>query len=100
MTNNHYEVPSYWRRNLRRTAGNLSTDGDNLISYRLVIGITSKMGKKVVIDYTKSNHYSTTTSRHVNGAKQYADLIVTPPDVRRIRDVFNVSLDDALEMLV
>jgi hypothetical protein len=100
MPNNHYEVPSCWKRNLRRTAGALSTNGTDLMSYGLVIGVTSKHGKKVVIDYTKSNHYSTTTSRHVNGAKQYADLMVAPPDVRRIRDVFHVSLDDALEMLV
>ncbi len=43
--------------------GSLSTDGERLLSYDLVIG--SRSGR-VVFDYTKSGeYYSQTTSKHV-----------------------------------
>eukprot|EP01051_Picozoa_sp_SAG22_P020013 SAG22_NODE_3885_length_1483_cov_2.278902_1_plen_69_part_00 len=52
----------------------MSTDGENLWSYNLLIGETLG-GDKVVKDYTANGigFYSNTTSTHVNLAKEYAD---------------------------
>ena len=58
----------------------LSTDGQILFSYGLIIGYTNKQGRKVAIDYTSTGGYmkSQTTSTHVGMAKRKADLIRNP----------------------
>jgi hypothetical protein len=58
-----------------------TTDGLELRSYGLLIGYTiirNRRPCKVVRDFTKANFVSKTTSRHVNLAKRYADLVVKP----------------------
>ena len=61
--------------------GNFYTDGDQLFSYRLLIGITIK-DKKVLFDYSSAGQFrSMTTSHHVGYAKRAADVIIDPSDV-------------------
>jgi hypothetical protein len=61
--------------------GQLSTDGQNLYSYRQLIGITLDNGDKVALNYrsAKGGHYiSQTTSCHVTLAARNADLTMSP----------------------
>ena len=71
------DVVKRWIFNQVGGANNLVTDRNNLYSYNLLIGYTTKNGRKVVKDYTaKGGHFiSQTTSRHVGIAKRYADEI-------------------------
>lgn len=65
-------------------SGSLSTDGNRLWSYSLVIAYTDpdellrreKYGIKVVIDYMASDNVTQTTSMHVSLAKGAADAVV------------------------
>ena len=74
-------VAESWYENKEATnhRGSLCTDGQQLWSYRLLIGDTcSTTGKKVLRDYTaKGTHgfQSQTTSCHVGLAAQFADII-------------------------
>ena len=67
------EVIRAWLRGQRGSShtGNLSTDGQRLFSYRLVIGDTLA-GEKIALDYTASvgQFQSQTTSQHVGLAKR------------------------------
>jgi hypothetical protein len=67
MTN--AQVVQAWAAGKAGKAGNLSTDGVSLWSYRLQIGDTMLSGRKVVYDY---GWVSQTTSRHVGLAKRFA----------------------------
>ena len=59
---------------------NLTTDGKNLYSYRLLIGFTGGDGKKILYLYQAptGNFVSTTTSKHIGQAKGYADKEIVP----------------------
>ena len=59
---------------------NMTTDGNNLFSYRLKIGYTDNKGQKVALDYTAptGNFYSRTTSNHVSLAKSFAEVTEDP----------------------
>lgn len=67
------EVITAWLRGQQGSShtGNLSTDGQKLFSYRLVIGDTMA-GEKIALDYTASvgQFQSMTTSQHVGLAKR------------------------------
>lgn len=79
---NHNLVPAAWARGKRLARGNLSTDGRELYSYNLRIGYTDSEGTKVAIKHTAPDHFvSMTTSKHVGGACQYADKVVSPDDM-------------------
>ena len=71
------EVGAYWKQG--RPASNygktLHTDGLNVYSYYLLIGITDK-GKKVLFDYTATGgrFISDTTSHHVGSLRGYCDV--------------------------
>ena len=75
-------VPKFWRNNAsaKSYTNNYWTDGSNLYSYNLLIGITTNDGQKVLYDYTvaNGNFISATTSRHVNLAAFYMDLRLNP----------------------
>ena len=75
-------VPKFWRNNAsaKSYTNNYWTDGNNLYSYNLPIGITTDNGRKVLYDYTVAagNFVSATTSRHVNLAAFYADEKLNP----------------------
>tara|TARA_B100000131_G_scaffold70850_1_gene67256 strand:- start:3098 stop:3409 length:312 start_codon:yes stop_codon:yes gene_type:complete len=64
---------------LRSHTDNLRTDGRNLFSYGLRIGVTLG-GQKIAIDYTApaNSFRSMTTSNHVGKAKRYADVSMHP----------------------
>lgn len=61
-------------------AGNLTTDGQSLWSYRLKIAARSPKGKVVVGDFTAPGgaFHSVTTSKHVSLAKTVADTVMLP----------------------
>lgn len=73
-------IPSYWTRNqpARSHNGQYKTDGQNLYSYRKVIGITLNNGDKVLLDYTApaGAYISQTTSNHVGKARGYCDVVM------------------------
>ena len=56
---------------------NLTSNGNVLRSYGLIIGITGEGGLKTILDYTAGGlgFYSQTTNHHVGLAKTYADFI-------------------------
>ena len=75
MGKRNSDVVKAWVSGKPAKAGNLSTDGVSLWSYRLQIGDTALSGRKVVHDYTSGGSHgfrSQTTSRHVNAAKSAA----------------------------
>jgi len=79
MTISNQEVVDAWLRNEAASAGSLSTDGEKLFSYSLVIGDTLS-SDKIVLNYTASagEYKSQTTSTHVGIAKGKADQTMHP----------------------
>ena len=76
-------VASNWSysRESQSHNGQLSTDGQNLFSYRQLIGITLSNGDKVALNYMSrgNGHYiSNTTSQHVSLASRNADQTMNP----------------------
>ena len=70
-------VDNWMNGNCGKGSG-LSTDGDCLWSYELLIGFTGDKDVKVVKDYTGINKLSATTTRHINLAKDASGVIMTP----------------------
>jgi hypothetical protein len=71
------DVVAAWKNGRALSCPNFSTDGENLYSYRLKIGITED-GGKYVYDYRSGGMFvSVTTSRHVGMAAVVATLL--PP---------------------
>ena len=75
-------IPRLWgvNQSAHSSSKQYSTDGQNLYSYRKLIGITLRNGDKVLLDYTSPAGYgiSMTTSQHVGKARQYADVVMNP----------------------
>ena len=74
MTNE--QVVNAWKENKAAKTKNesLSTDGEFLYSYKLMIGSTGYVsGRKTVYDYR--GQISTTTSRHVGLALRVSDRV-------------------------
>ena len=74
------EVIQEWANSREGEAGRLTTNGFDLFSYDLKIGITADDGSKIVLDYTAGGgaYKSQTTSTHVGRAKSVADQIILP----------------------
>ena len=76
------DVASAWGSSRRQSASNMSTDGQKLWSYDLMIGYTDlKTGGKVLIDYTASGGQfvsMTTSGKHISPSRIYADFTVSP----------------------
>jgi hypothetical protein len=74
------DVARLWAQSIPAKTANLWTDGGNLYSYRLRIGYTEQnTGRKVVLTYRAPNAFrSVTTSKHVNLATRYADILEIP----------------------
>ena len=87
---NNPEIPYYWSRNKAAHSNNkqYSTDGNNLYSYRKLIGMTLTNGDKVLLDYTSPAGFciSVTTSSHVNKARRYATVVMNP-DIAQFIDL-------------
>jgi hypothetical protein len=60
--------------------GSLTSNGDELRSYGLLIGFTTAQGAKIVLDYTApAGHFrSQTTSCHCGRAKVVSDVVINP----------------------
>jgi len=76
---NNTQVIRAWTAGQSASAGNLSTDGTSLWSYRLKIGHNTG-SSAVAADFTAGggSYYSQTTSKHVGYAKRTADVIMHP----------------------
>jgi hypothetical protein len=77
------EVIKAWAEGRKASSGtgNLWTDGKILWSYSLAIGertVRPHHTLVAVVDHTLSggSFYSVTTSRHVNAAKRFADIVI------------------------
>ena len=70
-------VDNWMNGNCGKGSG-LSTDGESLWSYKLLIGFTGDENVKVVKDYTGINKLSTATTRHINLAKEVSGVFMTP----------------------
>lgn len=81
------EVYEIWKNNGRKTNFKkpLHTDGYNLYSYDLCIGITEN-NKKILFRHMsgRAKYYSLTTSRHCSCAIRYAD------------EIYDVSMEEYL----
>ncbi len=72
-------VYSAWLSGNSARAGNVSTDGQRLWSYNLLIGSSHPTGA-LVADYTAAGEWhSATTSKHVNAAARAAGVLKLPP---------------------
>ena len=76
---NNAQVVKNWDAGIKGKAGSLSTDVNNLFSYRMLIGITTTKGNhfapainKILADATTKGgkFVSVTTSRHVGLARE------------------------------
>ena len=73
----NHEVVNNWAQGNEGFTRALRTDGNNLYSYNLRIGITGPDSEKIVFDFTSGGgkFMSQTTSTHVGLARQYAVTI-------------------------
>ena len=78
------DVANAWANNRKANTKNMSTDGSNLYSYGLLIGI-SKGGEKILFNYTaKGGHFeSQTTSTHICHARKVASVVVCPSEKKK-----------------
>ena len=76
MTSN-YAVARAWANGYIASSNRMWTDGSNLYSYALKIGLRYA-GENLLINYMGRNMYSMTTSHHVSLAKQVADRVIDP----------------------
>ena len=78
---NHVAVLSCWSLGAPHKTLTLRTDGQDLYSYGLKIGITEKAYKSVLNYTARGNNYvSHTTSTHVNKACAFADKMILLKD--------------------
>jgi predicted glutamine amidotransferase len=75
------DVAELWAKGKKAIGNRITSDGNNLYSYRLRIGFTLPDGEKVVINYMGKNRYSMTTSKHTSYAKRYANVIIEPDEL-------------------
>ena len=71
-------IPKFWSKNIPATSntGSFWTDGYNLYSKEIKIGVTIS-NIKVLYEYTKSGKFvSALTSRHVNLSKFYSNKFI------------------------
>lgn len=73
------KVVNAWKHGNSAREKTIRTDGLNLYSYDLKIGVTEPNGDKVVMDYTKlgGKFVSQTTSTQVGEAKKVADRVIS-----------------------
>ena len=80
-------IANQWKKGVpaKNHSNSFHTDGENLYSYNLLIGITSDANYKVLYNYTKECNYfiSQTTSQHVHYAKSSADHLLHPEFVKK-----------------
>ena len=78
MTNK--DIAANWIAGTPSGVKNYWTDGQNLYSYKLLIGVTLGNCQKIVFNYTSSGSFkSSTTSRHVGLVKVHPDVLLEDP---------------------
>lgn len=77
------DVARAWKEGRSATGSHFWTDGRELLSYNLRVGVTLDDGRKVALDFTarSGNRVSPTTSTHVGLASLVADLVAPPQRV-------------------
>lgn len=77
MRTNNKNVARAWHngQDAQSHNGNYHTDGRNLYSYRMLIGVTAPDGTKYLLNVRGKNRYSATTSQHVSKAVVGATLV-------------------------
>jgi len=90
---NNMSVATNWAMNsaIQSHNGQFSTDGQNLYSYRQLIGITLANGDKIALNYMSRGggcYISNTTSQHVSLASRRADQTMNP-DVAKEAGLIN-----------
>jgi hypothetical protein len=75
------DVAELWAKGKCATGNRITSDGNNLYSYKLRIGFTLPDNRKVAINYMGKNRYSQTTSKHVSYAKRYANITIEPEEL-------------------
>lgn len=77
MRTNNKNVARAWHNGefAQSHNGNYHTDGRNLYSYRMLIGVTAPDGTKYLLNVRGKNGYSSTTSKHVRLASVGATLV-------------------------
>ena len=83
MRTDNSTVAKQWAmgNNASNHNGSFTTNGLDLYSYNLLIGFTTKQGKKVLLDYTASTgHFQsqTTSGKHVSPSRVHAHVIMNP----------------------
>ena len=80
MSMRNSEVVGRWANNKKATNGRRSlwTDGSDLFSYNLRIGLTSPHGIKAVIEHRAPHFVSQTTSCHVGIAISETATVIHP----------------------
>ena len=78
------DVANAWANNRTASTKNMKTDGSNLYSYNLLIGI-SKGGEKILFNYTSKGGYfeSQTTSMHICHGRRVASVVVCPSEKKK-----------------
>lgn len=84
MTPN-YQVALAWKEGRKAKSHNMSTDGQMIKSWNLIIGITLQREEKVGLDYTKRGEafYSQSTTKHVGCVTSVTNMIMTPKEAER-----------------
>jgi hypothetical protein len=75
------KVAESWGHGCSKEASNMSTCGQDLYSYDLLIGYTTEDNKKVLVDHTKSGGgfvSMTTSQKHISPARKFANIVVSP----------------------
>jgi len=67
MYTKNTQVAQSWIKGIAAKGSNFTTDGQNIYSYKKLIGYTDLDGKKHVID---NGYISRTTTAHVNKVKK------------------------------
>ena len=88
MASTNYTVARLWSKGRKGSnhRATFHTDGKNLYSYNLKIGVTSKSGRKVLFDHSGPWGVSQTTSCHVNVAWVHADTTINPDFAHLLED--------------
>ena len=87
MKTTNENVALNWYRNTpsRNHGDTMSTNGNDLYSYGLLIGFTTKSGKKILLDYTAAaGHFRsmTTSTKHISPTRYIADEVMSPSVVQ------------------
>lgn len=80
-TNEHVAIRWFRNQSATNHGGTMSTDGNDLYSYNLLIGFTTEQGTKILLDYTgKAGHFRsmTTSTKHISPTRAIAHQVMNP----------------------